>query len=286
MRVRLCVIRSLLVAGAALPNLACSNASGLVADERKAGGPLSNSSATGESPSPAASSSTEDAGAPGDAGSASAPSTKHLATQLDAAVDANLGPLPALTNVTALEREDSVGIDFDPVDNAVDYRVYPLPDPSTVTTNADGSLTIKNAIYRCAGLRQTFDLPNNTSNSLNKASAGQVYASGAYSWGATVPAKPALGYVYVTPASDRIPVYAIGVHATAPESGWRESRPKIYTTDAAQRKTLLNQGGRDDGIVFYAPAAASAATQTIYGSETAEVVAGQGWTQYSDYYFT
>ena len=286
MRVRLCVIRSLLVAGAALPNLACSNASGLVADERKAGGPLSNSSATGESPSPAASSSTEDAGAPGDAGSASAPSTKHLATQLDAAVDANLGPLPALTNVTALEREDSVGIDFDPVDNAVDYRVYPLPDPSTVTTNADGSLTIKNAIYRCAGLRQTFDLPNNTSNSLNKASAGQVYASGAYSWGATVPAKPALGYVYVTPASDRIPVYAIGVHATAPESGWRESRPKIYTTDAAQRQTLLNQGGRDDGIVFYAPAAASAATQTIYGSETAEVVAGQGWTQYSDYYFT
>jgi hypothetical protein len=209
-----------------------------------------------------------------------------VVSQLDGAVDANLGLLPPLTNVTGTEREDSVGIDFDPVDNAIDYRVYPLPDPTSVTTNTDGSLTIKNAIYRCAGLRQAFDLPNNTSNDLNHPSAGQVYASGAYSWGATVPASPTLGYVYPTAAPDRVPVYAVAVHATAPESGWLEARPKIYTTDSTRRQTLLSQGGRDDGIVFYVPAAASAATETIYGSETAEVVAGQGWTQYTDYYFT
>ena len=45
-----------------------------------------------------------------------------------------LPPLPALTNVVATEREDSVGIDFDPVDDAVDYRVYPLP--------ADGDIAV------------------------------------------------------------------------------------------------------------------------------------------------
>src|SRR5271155_5179469 len=68
--------------------------------------------------------------------------------QLDAAPPTNLPPLPKLTNVTATEREDSVGIDFDPVDTAVDYRVYPLPNDSDVTTNADGSVTVKNAVYR------------------------------------------------------------------------------------------------------------------------------------------
>src|SRR5580698_3592046 len=36
-----------------------------------------------------------------------------------------------------------------------------LEQSSDITNNADGSLTIKNAIYRCAGLRQTFDLQNN-----------------------------------------------------------------------------------------------------------------------------
>jgi len=65
-----------------------------------------------------------------------------------------LPPLPALTNVVATLREDSVGIEFDPVDDAVDYRVYPLPKDGDVTTNTDGSVVIKNAVYRCAGLRQ------------------------------------------------------------------------------------------------------------------------------------
>ena len=62
------------------------------------------------------------------------------------------------------QREDSVGIDFDPVDGAVDYRVYPLPEPTpTITVNADGSLTIDDAIYRCAGLRQTLRRRRTTS---------------------------------------------------------------------------------------------------------------------------
>ena len=51
-------------------------------------------------------------------------------------------PLPVLTNVVATAREDSVGIEFDPVDDAVDYRVYPLPKDGDVTTNADGAVVI------------------------------------------------------------------------------------------------------------------------------------------------
>jgi hypothetical protein len=203
--------------------------------------------------------------------------------------DTGLPALPELTNVIAIEREDSVGIDFDPFDGAIDYRVYPLPNPGDVTVNADGSLTIKNAIYRCAGLRQTFDLPNNTSNNLTAPDAGQVYenvSNPQYSWTVQIPSSPTLGYVYVTSAPGLVPVYAVAVHPTAPEEGWRESRPKIYTTDASLRKTLLGKGGRDDGIVFYVPSSASSATKTLYHSETAIPVLGQNWTSYTQYYFT
>jgi hypothetical protein len=209
-------------------------------------------------------------------------------TQLEGgSSDTGLPALPELTNVIATEREDSVGIDFDPVDGAIDYRVYPLPSPGDVTVNADGSLTIKNAIYRCAGLRQTFDLPNNTSNSPSSPDAGQVYENGnQHSWTAQIPSSPTLGYVHVTSGPGLVPVYAVAVHPAAPEEGWRESRPKIYTTDASLRQSLLGMGGRDDGIVFYVPSSASSATQTLYHSETAIPVAGQNWTQYTEYYFT
>ena len=193
--------------------------------------------------------------------------------------------LPQLTNVIATQREDSVGIDFDPVDNAVDYRVYVLPDSADVTNNASGSITIRNGVYRCAGLRQTLDLPNNTGNSLTAPDAGQEYQNGQYSFTADVPATPTLGYVYVVPTEGTVPVYAIGVHPTSNENGWRESRAKIYTTSGSTRSTLLSQGGRDDGVVFYVPSESASNTAAVYHSESAEVVAGQGWTQYSEYYF-
>jgi hypothetical protein len=179
-----------------------------------------------------------------------------------------------LTNVVATLREDSVGIDFDPVDGAVDYRVYLLPDMSDVTVNSDSSLTIKNATYRCAGLRQTYDLPNGVNIDTSQGGClGSGYtgplAFGPNTncpWTASIPSNPTLGYVYVEAGAGRVPVYAVGVHPTAPEVGWRETRPKIYTTDATLRQTLLGQGGRDDGIVFYVPAAAGSDTQTVYHS--------------------
>ncbi len=201
-------------------------------------------------------------------------------SQLPPGVTTMLPPLPAMTNVVATERDDSVGIDFDPVNGAVDYRVYPLPSDQDITMNSDGSVTVKNAIYRCAGMRQTFDAPNN----LNMNDAGLVTA-GKYTFDTSLTTSPTLGYVYVTQAPGSIPVYAVAGDARDAEVGWRETRLKIYTTDAKARQTLLNQNWRDDGIVFYVPATASASTQTVYSSQTAMTVAGQGWVKTSQYYY-
>ncbi len=213
----------------------------------------------------------------------SPPPAGSSVSQLDASPEnTGLPPLPTLTNVVATQREDSVGIDFDPVDDAVDYRVYPLSDPSDVAVNSDGSVTIKNAVYRCAGQRETFDVPSNSSGVCVGVMADASVAFGPNMncpWSVKLAANPTLGYVYVTPASGSVPVYAIGVHPAAPEAGWRESRPKIYTTDSGARQTLLGQGWRDDGVVFYVPAAASSATQTIYHSEAATS------STFTEYYF-
>ena len=198
-------------------------------------------------------------------------------------VNTALPSLPGLTNVLGTLREDSVGISFDPVDGATDYRVYPLPDDGDITAYSDGTLTVKNAIYRCAGMRQTFDLQNN----LNASDSALTPAS-KYGTTAKIDAdasKNTLGYVYMTAGDGRIPVYAVAGYPMDLEVGWRESRYKLYTTSDDERKMYLDQGWRDDGIVFYVPAAASGDTHTVYGSQVAAPVLGQNRTAYSAYYF-
>ncbi len=192
-----------------------------------------------------------------------------------------LPPLPELTNVVVSQRNDSVGVDFDPVDGAQDYRIYPLPDDSAIVENADGSVTVQGATYRCSGDRQTWDAQSaqNTTG---------VFAQGLTTQFDSDLANDTLGYVYVKPASGLVPVYAlggVGPTAEGDELGWEEGRLKIYTADTSQRTSLLGQGWRDDGIVFYVPSSASSSTQTVYGSQNAQVVPGQGWTQYHQYYF-
>jgi hypothetical protein len=212
--------------------------------------------------------------------------------QLDGAPPTALPPLPSLTNVVVRERDDSVGIDFDPVDDAVDYRVYPLPSDGDVTVNADGSVTVKNAIYRCAGLRQTFDVANNTNSDggLTPQSPDGTglftYDGNGYAWKTAVPATPTLGYVYVTAGAGRVPVYALAGYTLERELGWSASRLKVYTTDSQKRDALVASRWRDDGVAFYVPAAASASTTTVYGSATAAPQAGKTYTQYVQYYFT
>ena len=216
---------------------------------------------------------------PGNGGPENAPRV----TQIPGDVDTALPELPQLTNVDRHAPEDSVGVDFDPVDGAVDYRIYPLPPDADITAYSDGSVTVKNAIYRCAGKRQTFNVPSNK----RSVDPSTTINSNGYAWTTEIPDSPTLGYVYVTQGPGRIPVYAVAGHPSTLEVGWRESRLKVYTTDDKRRQSLLDEGWRDDGIVFYVPEKASASTRTIYGSQTAVMQAvADPWTQYQSFYFT
>ena len=228
----------------------------------------SGSSTTGTSTTPPTSGTTGSQTTPPPVSDAMAPDTSTGQIVIG---DSGLPDLPTLTNVVATQRDDSVGIDFDPVSDAVDYRVYPLPAPGTAKVNADGSLTIPNAIYRCAGKRQGYDLMNNLDNqdgSLPDGGALSVF-NPPFEWKASVSSNPLLGYVYPEAGDGLVPVYALAGYPMQDELGWRESRLKIYTTDASERQTLLSQNWRDDGIVFYVPSAASASTQTVYASANA-----------------
>ena len=220
-----------------------------------------------------------------------APDIGPLVGQLATAPRTSLPTLPMLTNVTAVQREDSVGIDFDPVDDAADYRVYVLPADGDVTLNGDGSLTIPNTIYRCAGLRQMFDVANNKTagdgpTPQSKDGTGLfTYDGNGFAWKTKVLDNPTLGYVYVTSGADRVPVYAVASPTLEMEVGWAESRNKIYTTDSDKHDQLVAKGYRDDGIVFYVPSAASDATVTVYGSENDVPEAGKSYHHVSDYYY-
>jgi hypothetical protein len=65
-----------------------------------------------------------------------------------------LPPLPRLGGVVARVSGDSVEISFEPLADAVDYRVYELPSNQDISLVGD-DVRIENALYRCAGKRQT-----------------------------------------------------------------------------------------------------------------------------------
>ena len=56
----------------------------------------------------------------------------------------------------------------------------------------------------------------------------------------------------------------------APVTRWAASRVKKYVTSAEERSMLLGARWRDDGIVFYVPATASADTRPVYTTLTNE----------------
>lgn len=177
-------------------------------------------------------------------------------------VETSLPQLPVLANVAAIVREDSVGIDFHPFEGAADYRVYTLPRDADVTAGADGSVVVKNAYYRCAGMRQTHDLENN----LNSGDPLLKTLGAPYNWKAQIDADPMLGYVYLSTGDERTPVYQVAGYKVRQDGEWMESRFKIYTTDEKKRDELLAKNWRDDGVAFYVPSVASATTHTIYSA--------------------
>ncbi len=190
---------------------------------------------------------------------------------LDGGVKTALPPLPPLTNVVATENDDSVSITFDPVEGALDYRVYPLPADGDISVASDGHVTVHNGTYRCAGDRE--------SPSPNVEDAGNTGA-----WvttkvdGETVGgylrtmADATLGYVSAQPGPGLVPVYVLGEPDPNADNGcyfarWAASRTKKYTTSETERTALLAAGARDDGVAFYVPPAPDATTTQVYLAE-------------------
>jgi hypothetical protein len=195
--------------------------------------------------------------------------------------------LPTVDGVRVDIRGDTALVEFDAYTGARDYRIYAYPEPGDVLVGAAGELTIKNAIYRCAG-----DLPIGTreddqgsgfafSLGMEKAS-GDVSLAG-YRRNTT---DAVLGYVYLTPAAGRQPVYRLADPNRTGGFFNGDYLPPItneysaadYVVGAAERARLVAAGFRDDGIVFYVP---DVATRTVYEKKYVD-----SWTTGPVVYFT
>lgn len=199
-------------------------------------------------------------------------------------VDTSLPPLPELTNVRLRMVGDAANIEFDPWDGAVDYRVYPLPADDAIDVHDDGSIVIADAIYRCAGHREALymleDLVNPEEGWNDNAAGGATILHHDVLGYTRNDDEAQLGWVFPTGGSDRTAVYVLGDPDPAGEGGpgcgravFQASRPKRYTTDAAERDQLVAAGWRDDGVAFYVPSASSSSTHPVYEGSFGDGVA-------------
>lgn len=185
-----------------------------------------------------------------------------------------LPPLPRLSGLDARVTGDSVDISLQPLDDAVDYRVYALPANRDISVDQDGQIVVKNAIYRCAGNRQAPPVALDGAPPLTSGYM-KTLVDGVDVNGVTRSlADAVLGHVFLESGKGRVPVFALGDSEPTAENEnyfmrWSASRVKQYVTSSAERDALLARGFRDDGIAFYVPAAASANTRTIYTSTDA-----------------
>ncbi|HEX6240724.1 MAG TPA: hypothetical protein VFZ61_07520 [Polyangiales bacterium] len=202
-----------------------------------------------------------------DAGSSQVPVNTG---EVDPNAPANTGlpPVPRLSSVSAKAIGDSVSITFDPVEGAADYRVYELPDASNVSATADGHVTVKNAVYRCAGNRQAPKVASDNEPEVTNESMRTRVESDVHGYKRTL-AQATLGYVYQEAGSGRVPVYAVGEPGLQADNvcfaqRWSASRQKQYVTSSATRDMLIKRGGRDDGVAFYVPAAGAGGTRQVF----------------------
>jgi hypothetical protein len=185
-------------------------------------------------------------------------------------VDSALPEKPCMVNVAVKVSGNAANISFDPVDGAADYRVYELPADGDVTADGD-NLTVKNALYRCAGTRQA---PPVAMDGAEQLPGGAIWTRvddqtvGGYRRSLE---EATLGYVSAVPGDGLVPVYALGDSSREADNvcyfmRWSESRAKRYVTSEAERDELLAQSFRDDGIAFYVPAEAGAGTRQVFTS--------------------
>jgi hypothetical protein len=205
----------------------------------------------------------------------------------DAAVPVGGGPvevvpgvatvLPALgtglTNIVGTVMDDSVAITFDPVDGALDYRVYPLPADADIDTKSDPPV-IHNATYRCAGTMEKSSVSSDDGKTHPPANnIVQTLVTSAVLGYTRSMDEATLGYVYPEPGDGLVPVWALGnpaheADAVCVWAGYESSRVKKYTSSKTDHDMLVAQGWRDDGIKFYVPAQAGATTQPVYTAAT------------------
>jgi hypothetical protein len=184
-----------------------------------------------------------------------------------AAGDATCVPeLPVIPNVKVVTRGDTVTIDFEPIAGAKDYRIYPEPAAGDWLIGTAGEVGVKNGVYRCAGDRVFQDRAADVANLYDCSITGCANTQHNYT---RTEADSTLGYVFITPGADRVPVYRVA----DPNGGggfrnadwvvplYSEANSAEYVTDAATRDMLLAKGWRDDGIAFYT---SMAATKQVY----------------------
>src|SRR5262249_34707275 len=64
-----------------------------------------------------------------------------------------LPSLPEIHNVRVTTRGSTAVVDFEPVDGALDYRVYPLPASGAWHVDGGGVLVVPDGVFRCGGDR-------------------------------------------------------------------------------------------------------------------------------------
>lgn len=186
-------------------------------------------------------------------------------------VMSSLPALPGLENVRACVNGDAINVTFDPLDGAADYRIYPLPADGQIATNPDGTVTVQDAIYRCAGHREALYMLVDEPTVNDNAAGGTTILNGDVEGFTRAESDATLGYVFGAPGEGRTPVYVLGNSDAGTEGGFSQcgrpvfdsTRTKTYTTDPAKRDALLAAHARDGGIAFYVPAA-SGATHVVH----------------------
>lgn len=183
-----------------------------------------------------------------------------------AAGETCLPELPPIDNVRVVVHGDTAIVELEPVAGALDYRIYPQPDPADILVGASGEVAVRNAIYRCAGDRVYQAREADGANGFDCSLTGCENQLHGY---ARSEAENVLGYVFLTPAADRVPVYRLA----NPNGGggfrnadwvvplYPEANSAEYVSDPARRTELLAMGWRDDGIAFYT---SMTATRPVY----------------------
>jgi hypothetical protein len=193
---------------------------------------------------------------------------------VDCPRDLGLPAAAALTNLAANVVGGNATLTFDPRDDALDYRVYVLPNKGDVAGDTNA-----NATYRCAG---DYEIPpiSNEDDPVMPPGAGLRTRINSQVMGyARMTSDAQLGYVMTTPGPGLVPVYALGDPGTDADNHclfqrYPESRVKRYTTSAAERASLVAQRWRDDGVAFYAPADGTAGAAVVYRQDPFYMVAG------------